>query len=404
MPDSTTDLRIARAVTLAEGGASLSEIAAEFQVSTRTASRLVQAGGARVRIPGGKKIGKKPMYLQRVLELHDANRTVGEISDEVGDVHHTTVAAWLKESGRTPRYDGSFRIPANVIDHPEKEAALQRYLAGESAPALSQELGLSSRTVEWWAKQASIWGQGGIQKRQREDATKAVQLFRQGEALASIVSSTRLDYYQVRAVLDEAGVHPYPEEDKPDVFCPCGKKTGSPNRGYCSPECRMEHGKKKQADPQNWTRYTCQNCGDEFELRKSSQSYGKYCSNACAKKHTKTKQHIVVDDAVVLDSGYEALFWGLCTFLKVPVERYDRKHGVERREGQWYAPDFYLPTLNMAVEVKGVQDEDDAERWDAFRKASPQYLRVILQGDLTVLIGRGTTRDKFVEYLRTGGA
>jgi transposase len=363
------DPRIAQAVTMAEQGSSLSDIAAVLGgVSTRTASRLVKAGGGSVRIPGGGKIGKKPKYLSRVLALHHLEKSVGEIEEEIGDLHSSTIAEWLRAEGLTPIYRGDVRLPQEIADHPAKEGALKRYLAGESAPAVSKDLGLNSRTVEWWAKQAGIWGQGGIEKRHREQGQKAVEQYRAGKTLSEIVAGSSLDYYQVRQALDEAGALPYTDKEMPDVFCPCGKKTGSPNRKYCSPECRKQHGRKRQKDPSKWIIFECQNCGKTVEARKGL-NYQKYCSNACAQKHTKVKRHYGVDGLeIVFDSGYEVLFWGLCVFNKVPIERYDREKGVEWRPGLWYAPDFYMPTLNFAVEVKGVLDDEDPERWDAFRQ------------------------------------
>lgn len=380
MPKNTADPdpRIKRAVEMAEQDASLSDIAEEFGVSTRTASRLVRAGGARVRIPGGKKIGKKPQYLQRVLDMHDGGSTVGEIVTEIGDLHSSTVAAWLKEESRTPRYDGFVRAAKDSEDHEHKAEALRRYMEGETARAVSADLGLSERTVEWWAKQEGLWGQGGVQKRQADCAQDAVRRYRDGESVSAIVASSHLDHYQVRMALDESGDLPFPENERPNVVCPCGKKTGSPNRKYCSPGCRMEYGKKKQANPENHRTFNCENCGKEV-TRYKKLNYHKYCSNACANKHTKTKKHIVVDDAVVLDSGYEAFFWGLCQLFKLPVERFDRKHGVEWREGCWYAPDFYLPTLDLAVELKGLEDASDKDRWALFEKEQGRL--VILTGD-----------------------
>lgn len=175
----------------------------------------------------------------------------------------------------------------------------------------------------------------------------------------------------------------------PASTCSCGKTIPYANRNewkYCSAECRQKYGQKKREDPANWVTKSCQNCGNEFRLRKSSQSYGKYCSSACAYRHTKIKQHIVVDDAIVLDSGYEALFWGLCMLLKVPVERYDRSKGVEWREGLWYAPDFWMPTLNFAVELKGVMDDEDPERWDAYREEHGPLI-VLTEAKLRKMVG-----------------
>lgn len=156
-----------------------------------------------------------------------------------------------------------------------------------------------------------------------------------------------------------------------ESLCPCGiNRIPYEVRHttlYCSSECRKTYSKKRQIDPNKWVTKACRNCGKDFEQRMSSQSYGYYCSNDCARRHTKTKQHIVVENAVVLDSKWEALFWGLAGFLKVPIERCDRDNGVAWAPGHWYAPDFYLPTADLYVEVKGQEDGQDQERWAAFR-------------------------------------
>lgn len=400
MPKNTPDPRIPRAVEMANADASLSDIAEEFGVSTRTASRLVQAGGARVRIPGGKKIGKKPQYLQRVLEMHDGGSTLTEIVARIGDVHSSTIATWLRDEGRTPRYDGFVRAAKDSEDHEHKAEALRRYMEGKTARVVSAELGLSERTVEWWAKQAGLWGQGGVQKRQADWAKDAVRRYRGGDSVSAIVATSHLDHYQVRMALDESCDLPFPEEERPNVVCPCGKKTGSPNRKYCSPECRMEHGQKRQADPSNQTTFNCLNCDTEMTRYKGyGKGHNKYCSNACAQKHTKIKKHYGVEGLeIVFDSSYEVFFWSLCQLLKVPVERYDREKGVEWREGAWYAPDFYLPSYGTSVELKGVEDDDDVARWEKFEEKVGRLTRLTGQ-DLRTLIALGTDREKFIRVI-----
>lgn len=176
----------------------------------------------------------------------------------------------------------------------------------------------------------------------------------------------------------------------PLSLCPCGEARipyeVRATTKYHSPECRERYGKKKGRDPEVWLKYTCQNpsCGAEFERRKSfSRGNVKYCSIPCSNKCTKTKQHIVVDDAVVLDSSWESLFWGLCGFMKFPVERFDRERGVEWRDGGWYAPDFWMPTLSIAVEVKGLEDPDDVTRWVTFRERTA--LAVVQRDELDAL-------------------
>lgn len=120
-------------------------------------------------------------------------------------------------------------------------------------------------------------------------------------------------------------------------------------------------------DPSLWATKACVACGEQMEFRKSQPR--KFCSNRCAARHTSRRQHILIDEAfdMVLDSSYEALVWAALTVAKVPVERFDRQHGVEWGEGRWYAPDLWLPEEKIAIEVKGALDDNDAARWDAYR-------------------------------------
>jgi hypothetical protein len=173
--------------------------------------------------------------------------------------------------------------------------------------------------------------------------------------------------------------------------CPCGEAIPYEfrhTRQFCSPKCRSERQAKRQKDPTNHVTFNCLNCDNEVtRSRNYGNGHNKYCSNACANKHNKTKRHYGVDGLeIVFDSGYEALFWGLCMLLKVPVERYDRRRGVEWRPGLWYAPDFYMPTLNFAVELKGVLDDEDPERWDAFREEQGSLI-VLTEDRLRKMVG-----------------
>jgi hypothetical protein len=160
-------------------------------------------------------------------------------------------------------------------------------------------------------------------------------------------------------------------EASPQI-CPCGEKIPFEfrhTRQFCSDACRWKHQDKRQPDPENYVTFACENCGTEVTRRKTyGNGYTKYCSNACAKRHTKTRRNIVIRDGdTVLDSSWEALVWGLCCYRKIPIERFDRAAGVEWREDQWYAPDFILPTVGTALEVKGQQDPEDHLKWQAYR-------------------------------------
>lgn len=157
--------------------------------------------------------------------------------------------------------------------------------------------------------------------------------------------------------------------DAAPPICQCGVQIPFEhrhNRQFCSPECRATYQTKRQPNPDNYKTFDCQTCGKATTRYKG---YGSgalmFCSNECAAKHTKVKKHYVVRDMdMVLDSGWECLFVGLCKFLKIPVERVDRSTAVEYLPGHWYAPDFHLPGLHLWVEVKGQEDPEDQLRWE----------------------------------------
>jgi transposase len=158
--------------------------------------------------------------------------------------------------------------------------------------------------------------------------------------------------------------------------CRCG--TAIPfeyrhTRQFCSPECRRHYGTKRQKEANKRVTFNCLNCGGKVTKLRTQMGYGKYCSNECAAKHTKKKQHILVEDAVVLDSPYEALFWGLCSLFKLQVERADRSQAVPIGDG-WYCPDFWLPTVDLYVETKGYENEDDRARYAAWRTSGRPLL------------------------------
>jgi hypothetical protein len=110
---------------------------------------------------------------------------------------------------------------------------------------------------------------------------------------------------------------------------------------------------------------------------------------------------IIADDAIVLDSPYEALFYGLMRLWKVPCERADRSMAVQPIDDGWYCPDFYLPGLDTWVEVKGFEDEDDRIRYEAWRKAGAgRRLAVLRREELHVLMTRANANE-VREQLRT---
>ena len=171
--------------------------------------------------------------------------------------------------------------------------------------------------------------------------------------------------------------------------CPCGDQIPFEfrhTRQFCSDDCRWKFQDRRKLNPENYITFNCQNCGVEVtRLKKYGNGYAKYCSNSCAQRHTKTRRNIVIREGdTVLDSRWEAFVFGLCAMVKLPIERYDREQGVEWRPGAWYAPDFVMPTIGLALEVKGRQDPEDHLKWAAYRE---QYgmLAVIGESELDAL-------------------
>jgi hypothetical protein len=182
--------------------------------------------------------------------------------------------------------------------------------------------------------------------------------------------------------------------------CPCGEPIPYEyrhTRQFCSPKCRSERAAKRQKDPANYVTFNCLRCDKEVtRLKNYGNGHSKYCSNECSQKHNKVKKHYGVEGLeIVFDSAYESFFWSLCVLLKVPVERYDREKAVEWREGCWYSPDFYLPSIKLSVELKGLQDDGDPERWEVFRREVGE-LAVLSGEDLRKL---AVSRQEFFERL-----
>lgn len=200
----------------------------------------------------------------------------------------------------------------------------------------------------------------------------------------------------------DEGIQSQAEYNESPKRCQCGNLIDYEHRHtrqFCSPTCRIQYQPKRQSDPTKQVIFVCQNCGKTVTKPRSwGKGYFKYCSNDCAKKHTKTKQHIVVEDAVVLDSKWEALFWGLAGMLKIPCNRTNRVEGVAwSGPGSWYAPDFHLPGIDVYVEVKGQEDSQDPTKWDAFRADGLRL--VVVDQPMLDRLRRADDAQEFVRIL-----
>ncbi len=163
-------------------------------------------------------------------------------------------------------------------------------------------------------------------------------------------------------------------EGSPEARCACGTLIPYENRNewkYCSTECRALYGKKRQADPTKQITFACGTCGKEQTRPRaygSTISGKRFCDRYCAAKHTRTVKHYVAREMdMVLDSGWEMLFAGLCYWHKVEIIRVERSLAVTTPDGSTYAPDFLVDGATW-VEVKGHDDGSQHEGWGIWRE------------------------------------
>ena len=191
-------------------------------------------------------------------------------------------------------------------------------------------------------------------------------------------------------------------EENPKL-CGCGRVIPYEYRNqrtHCSAECRALYGAPtKQIDPSNYVTFNCETCDKEVtRYKKYGNGSNRFCSNECSAK-SNHMQHLSVD-GVILDSGYEALVWGLTRLHKILIERFDRTNCIPVKDG-WYGPDFIIN--GIPVEVKGYEDQDDRDRYKAWRDTG-QLLSVIAKEDLDIL--RQCDRADFlieIKFLTTHG-
>jgi hypothetical protein len=291
------------------------------------------------------------------------------------------------------------------MPHPNKKNQLLpevkrlHYGEGVTLRAISESLGVHEVTLSKWLKSEGLtpnrhgYKQNQVVRAAKAGETKERRSCRQcGKEFD--------DYaYRNRAFCSRDCTTVWLRENAADTkfrrWCPCGEEIleNVYERKYCSPEHRRLYGKKRQANPANYVTFNCLNCDKEVTRPKNygGSQVQKYCSNECSAKHNRTKQHIVVEDAMVLDSPYEALFYGLMRLWKVPCERADRSTAVQVYDDGWYCPDFYLPDEQTWVEIKGFEDDDDRIRYEAWRKAGA--------GRKLVVLGR----DELEQIRRTNG-
>lgn len=145
-------------------------------------------------------------------------------------------------------------------------------------------------------------------------------------------------------------------------LCSCGKTCPDVHtstgllywRKYCSSECRKKYHQGRGRKEDTWLTKICETCEISFEYP-HTQKNRRFCSNECAKRgYLKTRIGVNEDNyAVVLDSSWESVFWGLTRMLKIPIRRYDSS-AYNTSVGN-YRPDFIVND-SITVDVKGYED------------------------------------------------
>ena len=298
----------------------------------------------------------KSQYIGPVKEMYlDQKMSLGEISSEIG-VSIQTLSRWLQSEGI--RLEVRKRNP-NANRTPEQQEEINRKI---------------SRTRQQNLRTGA--SQAGGRTRTYEDVERACpechSTFSVRENSTQIYCGRQCARQAAATTKSLRTMGEWYDSDA--SLCPCGKRIPYTKRDtskYCSDECRSRYGKKRQPDPNKQVTFNCGTCGKETTR---PRSYGatvsgmRFCDNTCAAKHTKTVRHYVVREMdMVLDSGWEMLFAGLCYWHKLEVVRVDRTLAVTTGSGSAYAPDFIVGD-SIAVEVKGLDRGNQDEGRELWRE------------------------------------
>jgi hypothetical protein len=101
----------------------------------------------------------------------------------------------------------------------------------------------------------------------------------------------------------------------------------------------------------------------------------------------------ITEDNIELDSPEEALFYGLCALHGILVQRNTPViAGIEMPGGLWYAPGFYLPAMDLWVEVSDGEHEAALRHGrDRWRTLGTRRLAVLYREELRVLMTRANS-------------
>ena len=93
----------------------------------------------------------------------------------------------------------------------------------------------------------------------------------------------------------------------------------------------------------------------------------------------RTKQIIV--DGLKLQGRWEVDFYNWCKESNIKVERPQQGFVYQWNGARTYYPDFYLPDLELFIEVKGYEIDRDRAKWAAF----PHKLKIIKLAEIKAI-------------------
>ena len=90
----------------------------------------------------------------------------------------------------------------------------------------------------------------------------------------------------------------------------------------------------------------------------------------------RTKQIIV--DGIKLQGQWEVDFYLWAKVAALDPKRPTEAFKYEWHGDRWYHPDFYIPSLDLYIEVKGYETDRDRAKWLTF----PKKLRIIKEAEI----------------------
>jgi hypothetical protein len=84
-------------------------------------------------------------------------------------------------------------------------------------------------------------------------------------------------------------------------------------------------------------------------------------------------------DGIKFQGSWELIFYNYCKSKQISVERCTESFPYMWEGERSYYPDFYLPDLDLYIEIKGYETERDRKKWEHF----PKSLKVLKEKDIS---------------------